>query len=127
MFEQDYIMRIIKDVIRMVLKLVFHIDTESPTEELVMDAESKYALEQLMKQVDDGQINEAENKLFAMTEDMEKQSLEVALLFYSYLNDKDDDFLEEHDFSREEVKNGLEHIVSKYGLTGVIDLFLTDF
>ena len=31
MYEQDYIMRLIKEMVRAVLKLLFHIDTETPT------------------------------------------------------------------------------------------------
>jgi len=30
MFEQDYIMRLIHEIVRMVLKTIFHIETESP-------------------------------------------------------------------------------------------------
>jgi hypothetical protein len=48
----------------------------------------------------------------------------VALLFYSYLNDKSDEFLENNNFSRDEVKDGLETIVSKYGLNSIASMFL---
>ena len=55
---------------------------------------------------------------------MDKSGLEMALLFYSYLNDKSDAFLEEHDFNRIEVKQGLESITSRYGISGFSELFL---
>ena len=42
--------------------------------------------------VDSGKINEAENQIYDMTSDDNMANLELALLFYSYLNDKDDDF-----------------------------------
>ena len=53
--------------------------------------------------------------------------LEIALLFYSYLNDKTDDFLEANDFSREEIKSGLENVADSFGLSSIAKMFLTDF
>ena len=33
-FEQDYIIRLIKEMIRAILKLFFHIDTDNPIKDL---------------------------------------------------------------------------------------------
>jgi hypothetical protein len=123
-FEQDYIMRLIKEMVRAILKLVFNIDTDSPTSELLEDSEKKATLDKLLDMVDDGKVNEAENEIFDMTENLNQNNLEVALLFYSYLNDKSDEFLEENNFSRDEVKEGLEAIVSRYGLNSIASVFL---
>ena len=38
-FEQDYVMRLIKEMIRTILKLLLNIDTESPTVELLENKE----------------------------------------------------------------------------------------
>ena len=127
MFEQDYVMRLIKEMVRAVLKLLFNIDTESPTVELLEDKEEKETLENLLDMIDDGKINEAENSLYDLTSDTDMNSLEIALLFYSYLNDKTDDFLEENDFSREEIKLGLENVADRFGLSGIAKMFLTNF
>ena len=53
-------------------------------------------------------------------------SLEIALLFYSYLNDKTDAFLEENAFSREEVKSGMKNLVDMFGLSSIAGMFLED-
>lgn len=53
-------------------------------------------------------------------------ALETALLFYSYLNDKTDEFLEEHNFSRDEIISGLKDVVGRYGLNGMADVFLEE-
>jgi hypothetical protein len=74
--------------------------------------------------VDDGKVNEAENEIYEMTENLDQNYLEVVLLFYSYLNDKSDEFLEDNNFSRDEVKEGLETIVSRYGLNSIASMFL---
>lgn len=123
MYEQDYIMRLIQEMVRAVLKLIFHIDTESPAGKLLEDSEEKAVLDTLLDLADEGKINEAENTVFEITENMDYKNLEVALLFYSYLNEKSDDFLEENDFSRDEVREGLQEIVSRYGLGSIADMF----
>ena len=125
MFEQDYIMRLIKEIIRTILKLLFDIDTEIPTIELLENEEEKATLETLLNMVDDGDINEAENKVFEMVEAGGRDSLELVLLFYSYLNDKSDDFLAENNFSRKEIQDDLKYILSKYGLDCMAEMFLT--
>lgn len=127
MFEQDYVMRLIKEMVRAILKLLFNIDAESPTVELLENKEEKETLENLLDMIDDGKINEAENSLYDLTSDTDMNSLEIALLFYSYLNDKTDDFLEENDFSRDEIKLGLENVADRFGLSSIAKMFLTDF
>ncbi|WP_418746721.1 DUF6483 family protein [Frisingicoccus sp.] len=127
MFEQDYVMRLIKEMVRAILKLLFNIDTESPTVDLLENREEKEALENLLDMVDAGKINEAENKLFDLTDDVTVNDLKIALLFYSYLNDKTDDFLETNDFSRDEIKSGLENVADRFGLNSIAKMFLEDF
>ena len=124
MFEQDYIIRMIKEMVRVILKLLFNIDLDSPTTELFKNEQKQSLLNNLLNRLDKGDINNAENELFSIIENREKEDLEIAILFYSYLNDMDDDFLLEHDFSREEVKSGLQAILSKYGFKGITDIFL---
>lgn len=124
MYEQDYIMRLIKEMVRSILMLLFNIDTESPSSELLEDAEEKQTWESLLDMIDEGRINEAENSLYDSIENWDKSGLEIALLFYSYLNDKTDEFLEEHDFNRDEVKQGLEDITSRYGVSGFAEMIL---
>ena len=126
MFEQDYVMRFIKEMVRAILKLLFNIDTESPTTELLENKEERETLENLLDMVDAGKINEAENKLYDLISATDINSLEVALLFNSYLNDKADDFLEENDLSRDEIKLGIENVADRFGLSSIAQMFLTD-
>lgn len=125
MFEQDYIMRLIKEMIRAILKLLFNIDTETPTAKLIENDEEKTTLENLLNMVDEGSINEAENIIFDIATAGNKVNLEMILLFYSYLNDKSDDFLKENNFSRKELQDDLKYILSQYGLDSMIELFLS--
>lgn len=127
MFEQDYVMRLIKEMVRAILKLLFNIDTESPTIELLENKEEKETLENLIDMVDAGEINEAENRLYDLISATDMNSMEVAILFYSYLNDKTDDFLEANDFSRDEIKLGMENVADNFDLNSIAKMFLTDF
>lgn len=126
LFEQDYIVRLIKEMIRTILKLLFHIDTDTPTAELLSEADERETLDHLLDLIDDGNINEAENEVYELISDGNASAFEIALLFYSYLNDKTDDFLKENDFSREEIHEGLKNIVSECGLSSLADIFLTE-
>ena len=120
-------MRLIKEMVRAILKLLFNIDTESPTIELLENKEEKGTLENLIDMVDAGEINEAENRLYDLISATDMNSMEVAILFYSYLNDKTDDFLEANDFSRDEIKLGMENVADNFGLNSIAKMFLTDF
>ncbi len=126
MFEQDYIMRLIREMVRALIKLLFNIDTPSPTADMFEDIEMKKTAERLQGMADAGKINEAEQELFDMVDENNKKTLGVALVFYSYLNEKDDSFLIENGFSREEIKQGIEDIVSAYGMDGFGEIFLND-
>lgn len=117
-------MRIIREMIRVILKLMFNIDTISPTSELLKESKEKQTLNELYGLVDEGKINEAENIIYDLTEKGDISNLKTALLFYSYLNDKDNSFFEVNDFSREEIKDGLMNILSEYGLNSIAEMFL---
>lgn len=126
MLEQDYIMRLIKETVRTILKLIFDIDMDSPTEELLAGTRYEEALKELLYMMDSGNINEAEDALFELCEDDDKNKLKTALLFYTHLNKKEDAFLEKNDFSREEVVLGLKTIISDYGLGDIAETFLSE-
>lgn len=127
MFEQDYIMRLIKEMVRAILKLLFQIDTENPITELLESTEQKETLEELLRMIDEGEINEAENRLSDLVDGTDKESLKTALLFYSALNEKTDDFLLENNFSRDEIRLGIESVTEKFGVRSLAESFLDNF
>ena len=72
--------------------------------------------------IDAGEINEAENQLLDRLEsameagEMDRSLVETALEIYEHMNEKEDDFLEEHDYSREEIEEGIHRV---FGMAGV--------
>lgn len=113
-YEQDYLLRSIAQLIRFLAKIVFGKDTV--TYELSEDEaykESDNLHKALVALLSDGKINEAENLLFDEFKSEDNRHMMVALDFYRRLNDFGDEFLRDHDFSREEIEEGLREIASK--------------
>ncbi len=121
MVENDYMMRIIHEMVRTIVMLIFHKDQETEEELIFLDGVSQDFYQRLCHLADVGKINEAENMLYQNLEenDWDKEetmvNLKVALAFYDLLNSKSNDFLEEHDYSREEVEEGILRVMKLYG------------
>lgn len=126
MFEQDYVMRQLKEMIRAIFKMLFGIDEKSLTAELLESQEDAELLESLLELIDDGIIRDAESLLLYGSIDGSMDSLKTALLFYSYLNDKTDEFLEENGFSREDIKSGIIKLMDRYNLSDLARVILLD-
>ena len=126
MLQDDYILRQIREMVRAVLKMLFQVDVPELTPVILEDEEPKETLESLLALLEEGKIDEAENRLYDLTsgeEDEDRHNLEAGLLFYYILNGKDDDFLEEHDFSRAEIMTGIQDLADRYGLSGIAEAF----
>ena len=123
MFEQDYIMRQIHQIIEVLVKLLFNVENQYLSLDLIKDAETKASADDMLKNVDIGNIHEAENQMCELLKNRTMDNLLAGLIFYSHLNEKDDDYLEINGFSRDEVENGIKHLLSEYGLENMADIF----
>ena len=115
--ENDFIMRQVRDMTRMLAKILFGKNTatyEYQQEDNYTAADSLYA--RLIAMVDAGKINEAENRLYEELDRDEEGTFEVALGFYDYLNELPEEFLETHDYSRDEVKEGAQSLADRKGM-----------
>lgn len=121
--EKDYVMRMIKEMARVMFSLAFgktYVSVE-------MEKTSKYrvsgkALNDLWEMIDAGQINEAENLLLEKIDYADKEEVMGAALFYLYLSEKEDTFLEAHQYSKEEVLFGLKQLFEKSGYQEILSL-----
>jgi len=78
-------------------------------------SEDIFLLHMLQKYLSEGKINEAENLLFrTIEENSSMNKLKVALNFYGQLDEMSDEYLIAHDFSRQEIYDGLTHIKGIY-------------
>ena len=122
MLKNDYIMRKIEEWISMILEFVFKIDKSSSPEKLLKLEASTEILKDLKLKIDNGNINEAEDALFEILKFKTQDSLLIGLLFYSYLNEKDSKFLNEHNFERDEIKTGLKDLLDKFNMNNLSEL-----
>lgn len=121
MFEQDYVMRLVREIARMLAKILFNIDSKGFADEILDEIEEKDELRRLLEHIDNGRINEAENRLFALLDEGAADSIAMAIVFYSHLNDKSDEFLQANNYSRQEVQEGIEGIAKRTGLQDIIN------
>ena len=126
MFEQDYIMRQIQQILKVLVKVLFNIDSETISSSLIQNMETRETADDLLRKIDSGNINEAENVLSELIENRTRNNLLAGIVFYSYLNEKDDEYLESNDFTRDEVEDGIKHLLSEYGLETMTDIFFWD-
>lgn len=126
MLQDDYILRQIREMVHAVMKMLFQVNASNLTPEVLEDTSAREALKSLNALTDDGNIDEAENQLYEMTCDGDRQNLEIGLLFYYHLNGKEDEFLEEHNFSREEIMTGIQDLAERYNLSGIAEAFRTE-
>jgi len=114
--EKDYIMRMIKEMVRVLFSLILG-KRYQPVE---LPSENKYevsgkALTDFKHMVDEGLINKAENILLDSIDYAQKDEVLAAALFYQYISEKDDDFLSEHHYSKEEALDGIKTLAEKAG------------
>ena len=85
----------------------------------------------LLQRIDQGEINEAENELLAYMEgkrSVEKAALkdigtvdntilDMALSVYGYMNEKEDIFLEQNNYCRQEIEEGIRGLLMRFGVS----------
>ena len=116
-YEQDYIMRLIRQVIRALIGTLLNKKTteiyEMPANQIQKSGED--LLTRLICMADAGKICEAENRLWEELERGSPDTLLTALEFYDHLNEFDTDFLEDHNFSRGEICQAVQDLAGRMG------------
>lgn len=118
-------MRIIKEIIRTLLSLLFgkqYVSVELPEENSYEVSGMK--LEEFYSMIDDGRINEAENIILTKIDYRKKEEIAAAILFYEYIGEKEEAFLQQNHYSREEVLDGLKRLAQKAGYSDLVELLV---
>ena len=114
--EKDYIMRMIKDMVRVLFSLMLgkqYTQVELPRENRFLVSGKN--LGDLKEMADQGKINEAENLLLENLDYENKEEVTAAVLFYEYVGQMEESFLKENGYSLEEVYDGLMQIARNSG------------
>ena len=119
--EKDYIMRMIKEMVRVLFSLIFGKKYVS------VELENKYEvsgknLKDFLDMIDSGQINEAENILLDSIDYTDRNEVMAAALFYQYLSEKDSEFLKNNNYTKEEVMSGFKQLLMQSGYTDLLCL-----
>ena len=117
MFKQDYIMNQIRNLAKLLVKMV--LNKETVTVEIrdeVGNTGQEMLLQKLYYMADQGEINAAENLLYEALNFEDIEQYEIALAFYLHINEFENTFLEEYDYSREEIKQGICDISKEFGI-----------
>ncbi len=108
-YKQDWLMRQIETAIAALIQMITEKGEHTPYI-------SSKLFNNVMTLLEQGEICEAENILFQAIDTDEETAIETAVIFYSELNKLDDNYLESKNFSRNEIKSGLQEVCRKYGL-----------
>ncbi|WP_102400740.1 DUF6483 family protein [Haloimpatiens massiliensis] len=117
MFEDEYIIRLIKAGVKTAVALFAGKDAvESDIDNYNMNLSEDELLEFMIKKyISEGKINEAENILFEAIEFRKtKKNLETALFFYKDLSKWDEAKLRKCNFSKLEIQQGLKDVRKLY-------------
>ncbi len=122
--EQDYIMKMIHQLIEVLLGDIFKEKERVLEENINKSEEQTKKYNKLKHLVDNYNVNQAENFLFENIDINNIEDFKLALLFYEYVNNKDNEFLEKSNYTREEIGQGIKDISKKYGYENIVNLFL---
>ena len=109
--EKDYIMRMIKEIARVLASVMLG--------KKYVQVELLYHMKTM---VDRGEINEAENELLDRIDYADKEALAEAMFFYEYAASKGDEFLEAHNYSLEEIRDGIQQLAEDAGYGNIINM-----
>lgn len=124
MLTDDYATRITNGMVSTLLKLIFNIELGKNEATAFNDTEIESRYQELIQWIDSGKINDAENRLLEELEPGNMEYYKMSLMFYYYMNEKENSFLEEHDFSRNEITDGLKNVSEIYGYESMAEALL---
>ena len=125
--EKDYIMRMIKEMVRILFSLIYgkkYVSVE-------LEKENKYEvsgknLKSFLDMIDSGQINEAENILLDNIDYANNDEVMAAALFYQYLSEKDSEFWINNNYTKEEVLSGFKQLLVQSGYNNLLYIIKDD-
>lgn len=121
--EKDYFMRVIKEMVRVLFSLMLGKEYRQVEQE----KENKYqvsgiTVEELKTMADKGEINHAEDLMLNCIDYSNKEEIAAAACFYRYISEKEEEFLEENNYSQQEVLEGLQQLAEKAGYGEIFDI-----
>lgn len=116
-YKQDWLLNQIEDLVRFVAKIIFNKDMityDIDDETNLLESDCLYI--KIRELLNNDKVCEGEDLLFKNLDTDNKDYLKIAIDFYNTLNKWDDKKLEECNFSREEIVEGLKEVLEIYNI-----------
>ena len=124
MFEQDYIMRQIKEITAVMAKVLFGAKTDQSFY-MLQEVERQKAFA-LIEKMRNGEIKDAVDDVNRLADKQSKENLMIGLEFYSNLSDMSDDFFVKNGYSFVSVRKDFRRFVEKFGMQQMTELYFGD-
>ena len=121
MFEQDWIMRQIHEMAKMIAHVMLNAEVCSTVAELPQ--EERDLADDLINRMKSGNVQEAVDAVNRLADNNTKNNLIIGLEFYSHLSDMDENFLESNAYSLVKARADFKAFADKFGLNQMTDLY----
>jgi len=121
MFEQDYIMRQIKEMTAVIARVFFGKKTYESFP-MLQEAE-RQKVHALITQVKNGEPKEAVLELDRLTDNNTKENMMIGLEFYAQLSDMDEEYFINSGYSFGNMRDDFEHFAKKFGMEQMTELY----
>ena len=122
MFEQDYIMRQIKEMTAVIARVFFGRKTYKSFP-MLEEAERQKAFA-LIEQIQNGEPKKAVEELDRLTDNNTKENMMIGLEFYAQLSDMDEEYFIKSGYSFGNLRDDFENFTKKFGMDQMTELYL---
>ena len=124
MYEQDYIMRQIKEITAVMAKVL--LDAKVDQSFAMLQEVNNQKAYTLIEKLGNGEIKEAVEEVDRLTDNNTKENLMIGLAFYDELSDTSDAALLAAGYSWVMAKKAFERFAEKYGMQQMTNLYFGD-
>ena len=121
MFEQDYIMRQIKEITAVMAKVLFNAKVEDSF--VMLQEAEKQQVFNLVEMTRNGKLKDAVEEIDRLTDNNTKENLMIGLSFYNCLNDIPEYIFIENEYNSARLRRDFRKFVNKFGLSQMTDLY----
>ena len=124
MFEQDYIMRQIKEITAVMAKVLFGAKTDQSFY-MLQEVERQKAFA-LIEKMHNGEVQDAVDEVNKLADNNTKENLMIGLEFYADLSDMDEKFFAEKGYSLVKAREDFRSFAEKFGMQQMTNLYFGD-
>lgn len=117
MFEQDYIMRQIRQIIEVAMKMFFNVNVVTPQTMTIQNKDKQAKSDELIRQIEDSNIRDAIADFKSATNGITRDDLLIGFNFFAKLCQSDDDILEKNNITYSEIQDEMRIFFAQYGIT----------